>query len=104
MCADVRTPLGPELSLITQQQSPSRRNAVVMAVMEEDFGRWAEVWALPPEPILPTRQSTPSASPRSFWRRLLGRSEWRRSPRATSARSGATERLAAECPDAGHLL
>lgn len=96
MCAIVQTPLGPEASLVAQQQSPSRRNAVVVATMEEEFGRWAQIWALPPMPEMPRDRPARTGNLRSFWGRLLGRGEWRLSPRATSARSGRPDCMATE--------
>jgi hypothetical protein len=96
MSANSQTAFGPEMSLISQQQSGSRRNAVVNAAMEEEFGRWAEAMTLPPQSSPSSYRPAREGGTLSFLARLLGRRDWRRAPRSLSARTGSPDRVAGD--------
>ena len=103
MSANPQTQFGPETLLVAQQQSPSRRNAVVMVTLEEDFGRWAQIWAQPPDFVPPDPPRLPQANSRPFWSRLLRWGNGRRHARAQNTGAGTPDRIATEHYSASRL-
>jgi hypothetical protein len=98
MPAHLKPALSPEMLLIAQQESASRRNASLLTVLDEEFGGISAGWTLPEDERPSPSLSAKKQDEPSFWSRLSRRNRARQRSRRSRPSAASLDHLPTECP------